>query len=142
MANNDMKTLAGEYSLDTAGRYEVLLNLSTAPGFAHFYIGKDNSCRFCGVTGPKCFKKVAHTLPEFLGNKGIFSNDECDACNALFSIYEGALAEMLKPFLTLGGIKGKKNDIPQTGRSNSSNRIRRDETGKIPHISIHTKCEN
>jgi hypothetical protein len=47
----------------------------------------------------------------------VHSLDECDTCNHTFSPYEGALAASVGPFLTLGGVKGKRNKVRQTGRT-------------------------
>ncbi len=74
-------------------------------------------CRFCGTTDTKKFRKDAHTLPEALGNKWIFSLDECDDCNNRSSRYESALVASVGAFLTLGGVKGKGNSVRQTGRT-------------------------
>ncbi|MDX5406788.1 MAG: hypothetical protein LPK11_07080 [Chromatiaceae bacterium] len=43
----------------------------------------DGTCRFCGSENAK-FDSAAHSVPEFLGNKSIFTLDECDACNSYF----------------------------------------------------------
>lgn len=68
-----------------------------------------SKCRFCGQEKPvAAFKKVAHTIPELLGNKRIISiENECDACNSLFSNYERDLTTFLLPYLITNGIKGK-----------------------------------
>ncbi len=72
-------------------------------------IGEDYICRFCGETDRKEFKKEnAHTIPEFTGNRNIFSKDECKSCNNLFSIYENELANHSYIMRVMFGI-GKKN---------------------------------
>lgn len=49
------------------------------------YVGEADKaqrvCRFCGRTGKEYFKEIAHAIPESLGNKLLFCNDECDCCN-------------------------------------------------------------
>lgn len=43
-------------------------------------------CRFCNCLESKenPFSKIAHTIPEFLGNKTVITQNECDSCNATF----------------------------------------------------------
>ncbi len=86
-------------------------------------IGEPKVCRFCGETDTTLFKKKAHTFPESIGNKWVFSLDECDRCNLLFGDYEDALATCVRPFLTLGGVRGKKG-VPQLGRSKGQSSIK------------------
>ena len=71
------------------------------------------SCRFCGKTHPDVtFKLIPHAVPELLGSNQIIVGDECDRCNQLFSASESHLARFLGPYLTMGGVKGKKR-VPQ-----------------------------
>jgi len=56
--------------------------------------GPGQRCVFCG---PKrdglTFKKVAHVIPACLGNRTLFTNEECDDCNLAFgSSMETSLA--------------------------------------------------
>jgi hypothetical protein len=60
------------------------------------------SVRYCGRVGAASFRKIARTFSESLGNKWIVSLDECDSCNAPFSLYEDALAKAVSPFLNSG----------------------------------------
>lgn len=64
-------------------------------------------CRFCGETSKSKFKSKSHLLPEFMGNKSLFSFNECDDCNNKFSTYENSLKNfgVLNAYLP---IKGKK----------------------------------
>ena len=89
---------------------------------------QDPTCRFCDLkrgdqsqlTKPDgshytvgFSARNAHTVPTFLGNKGLFSNDECKVCNSqIFSKYENAIKVMLGPYLDAEGIKGRSNVIP------------------------------
>ncbi len=74
---------------------------------------KPSKCRFCDGEPPtRTFKKEAHTVSEFLGNKYIVSLYECDVCNKRFSTFEDDLAKMTLPFRTMGGVMGKKNHVP------------------------------
>jgi hypothetical protein len=70
-------------------------------------------CRFCRRGDPKVkFKKRnAHAIPEALGNKLIFCNDECPDCNVTLSHIDKELAEYLKYRRSEGGIRNKKSKI-------------------------------
>lgn len=51
------------------------------------YLGrKDNkTCRFCGKKEPDVtFRKIAHALPESIGNHVLATYYECDECNSFF----------------------------------------------------------
>jgi len=67
-------------------------------------------CRFCGRSQPLVhFRKKAHAIPEFLGNKRIFLKNECDECNSWFSVeVEDHLAKWFGPLRTLCRIHGKR----------------------------------
>lgn len=66
-------------------------------------------CRFCGKQPPEVtFRKVAHAIPELLGNKSIESTYECDTCNHEFGAgIENDLGNWSKPMRTLIRIRGK-----------------------------------
>ena len=70
-------------------------------------------CRFCGLGEPDVtFRKIAHAIPEFLGNKIITSQNECDSCNKkLADEYEDHLAKWFGPLRAVSQIKGK-NGVP------------------------------
>lgn len=79
----------------------------------HFYGEKDKAkrvCRFCHetqATGAK-FTMDAHTISESIGNKRIFSYEECDLCNdRLGSSVEQEFGEMLRIERCYFGVKGK-----------------------------------
>ncbi len=97
--------------------YRIVHNVMAGIGNEPTRLGTAGTCRYCGTTDRKRFRKKAHTLPEGLGNKWLFSLDECDDCNNQFSRYEGALTASVGALLTLGGVKGKGNGVRQTGRS-------------------------
>ncbi|CAN7385087.1 HNH endonuclease [Devosia sp. LjRoot16] len=69
----------------------------------------DRVCRFCGKKEPEVtFRKVAHAIPESLGNKSITSYYECDPCNELFGMgIENDLGNWSKPMRTMARIRGK-----------------------------------
>lgn len=126
---NTVRVMAeiGEPVLD--GRYVLLRQVKGCIGGARILLGEKGICRYCGGRNPKTFRKIAHAIPEALGNKWIISADECDVCNDAFSLYEDALANSVSPLLTLGGTAGKGNKVRQTGRTAGDAVIRRDVRG-------------
>jgi hypothetical protein len=106
------------------GRYRLLTEAKGSIGRPRVYLGSKGTCRFCGTCAASAFRKLAHTFPEALGNKWVFSRDECDTCNTeIFSRYDDELSKAVSPLLTLGGVKGKRNKTRQTGRSNGDSFI-------------------
>lgn len=83
----------------------------------HFGVGRKQhigpttptSCRFCGKSTPEVkFHNDAHAIPEFLGNRQLILTDECDSCNSFFADkLEDHLGKFLKPFRTMGMVRGK-----------------------------------
>ncbi|MGF9975491.1 HNH endonuclease [Viridibacillus arvi] len=74
------------------------------------FIGNKNKrkCRFCGKEkGETTFKKIAHAIPELVGNKILISFEECDDCNQIFSKLENELANYLSFERSTIGIRGK-----------------------------------
>lgn len=67
-------------------------------------------CRFCGRThnGGATFNHISHAISESLGNKQIFTNNECDECNQKFSKLEQHIANFLSGMLYVYSIEGKK----------------------------------
>ena len=99
-------------------------------------IGNKGRCRFCGEKSLEKFRQRAHLIPEALGNKWLFAQDECDVCNKLFGTYDQALSDAIGSVLTLGGTKGKKNRVRKTGRTNGLSTLRRSTgTDGRPQIS-------
>jgi hypothetical protein len=74
---------------------------------------KDCVCRFCGLKYPEVrFKKRnAHAIPDALGNKLVFCNDECQTCNGDLSAVEKELIEYLKFRRADSRIPNKKKKI-------------------------------
>jgi hypothetical protein len=66
-------------------------------------------CRFCEKSEPEVsFRKIAHAIPELIGNKKILTNNECDSCSEIFSLLlDDSLAKFLGLWRTLMQIKGK-----------------------------------
>ena len=83
------------------------------------YTGPDDLktciCRFCGKKYPEVRfkKKNAHAIPDALGNKFIFCNDECQSCNSVLSYIDKELTEYLKFRRSENKIANKKNKIIQ-----------------------------
>ncbi|WP_159095091.1 HNH endonuclease [Stenotrophomonas sp. ZAC14A_NAIMI4_1] len=73
-------------------------------------IGAQGACRYCRKTPVDVtFKSEAHALPELIGNKFIYSRDECDDCNSYFDRnLENDLANFLGILRTTTAVKGKK----------------------------------
>ncbi|HHQ4476241.1 HNH endonuclease [Aeromonas veronii] len=72
---------------------------------------QDRKCRFCGKTNltGATFRKVAHAIPESIGNKNIITNEECDSCNEFFGItYEKSLVEYFNFHRVINGVKSKE----------------------------------
>lgn len=77
-------------------------------------IGQKGVCRYCNKKqGETKFRKEAHALPELLGNKYLFSLDECDECNEFFDKnLENNLANFLGISRTIMQTKAKSG-IPK-----------------------------
>jgi hypothetical protein len=89
-----------------------------------FIIGqkKPRMCRFCKRKEPEVkFKKDAHVIPEFMGNKHLLSYFECDNCNDKFSLYKDSFSKFIGASRTISQIPGKsgvpKHKDPKTGFS-------------------------
>jgi hypothetical protein len=66
-------------------------------------------CRFCGRGRPEVtFGPRAHAAPAFLGNRSIFSSNECYGCNQHLADYcEDHLAKKLLFLRAIGQIRGR-----------------------------------
>ncbi|MCE7053888.1 hypothetical protein LZF95_04295 [Algoriphagus sp. AGSA1] len=70
---------------------------------------KDRICRFCAASNESStFRNDAHLIPNFLGNKHLVSDFECDKCNMLFSTFENDFANWLGISRSIHGTIGKK----------------------------------
>src|SRR5690606_15011171 len=69
----------------------------------------DRSCRYCSKKNPDvAFSKIAHAIPEFIGNKSILSLNECDTCNEFFANqYEDHLSKWMNPLRSASQMRGK-----------------------------------
>lgn len=66
-------------------------------------------CRFCGKKKPEVtFKKDAHAIPHTTGNRWLFSDFECDECNAHFGrLLENEFGNFMHLNHTMSAVKGK-----------------------------------
>ena len=78
------------------------------------YVGepekKARVCRFCGRKYPDArYKEIAHAIPEGLGNKILFCNEECDDCNGRLARVEENLTHYLGVKRALSGVLSKSS---------------------------------
>jgi hypothetical protein len=67
------------------------------------------TCRFCQRSYPEAaFLNYSHLLPQLIGNPNLYSDFECDDCNALFSSFENDLASYLGVARSIVGLQGQK----------------------------------
>lgn len=112
-------------------KYQLETRNATSDFQSKYWLGeKKGICRFCNREVK--IKGTAHVIPEFLGNKYLFSNFECQDCNQKFKLYEDSFANYLKAYRTIVQIKGKEG-IPKYNKSNLV--IRSEENGSIIFIS-------
>jgi len=107
------------------------------------YLGTRNlkACRFCKNTIPEVtFKKDAHVIPQFLGNKNLLSYFECDECNKYFCGLEDSFANYLGLTRSFTGIKGQQGKTPKYKDINNGLEVfRNDETGNIEVKMVESK---
>ena len=117
--------------------YELLAQELIETSSERRFLGERTFCRYCNATGSGVFGKKtnAHTLPLALGNRTLFSLDECISCNNKFSTYEDALCKAVGPFLTLGGVCGRSG-VRKTGRSGSGSTLRHSKTDGKRNLNI------
>jgi hypothetical protein len=124
--------------------YEILHVIRGSARDGKHTLGDNGKCRFCDETARRFFRNASHTFPQGLGNKWIFSADECDRCNALFGKYDDALCKSVALLLTIGGVKGKGGKTRQTGRSEGSHNFRHQTVDGEVHIKteLFNKSKN
>lgn len=129
MPESTFKMSAGVYN-------QVVQELVELEGQKRF-VGNRSACRYCGTKDEADFgrRSNAHLFPMALGNRVLFTLDECKACNHKFSIYEDALTKAVGPFLTLGGVRGRKG-VRQTGLSKGKSKIRHSSSGGKRRLSV------
>jgi len=93
-------------------------------------------CRFCKRARPDVtFKRDAHAFPDFLGNRSVFSLNECDSCNARFGTgCEDHLSKATMLARVLAGIPRKKGKSSTFKSDDETLRI--DATGNDVNIHV------
>lgn len=92
-------------------------------GRNNLYVGepvrKKRICRFCGKGTPQVtFSECAHAIPEAIGNKHLFCNEECDKCNARLHNVEDNLTHWFEFRRNQAGVRRKHGGIPHGGGRN------------------------
>ena len=68
-------------------------------------------CLFCGRQAPSAkFHNYSHLISQLIGNTNLYSDFECDECNARFSAYEDSLANFIGISRSIIGL----NDLKKT----------------------------
>lgn len=109
----DQKVINYLYEIDS---YYDLIEFKEIEENTHKeYLGNKDirKCRFCGRDNSQVtFNKIAHAVPELLGNKTLLSYYECDECNQKFADkLENELSSYLSFYRSLVRMKGKKGPI-------------------------------
>lgn len=86
-------------------------------------------CRYCGRSYPDTtFRSRAHTISEALGNKTLFTNDECDGCNTRFCrTIEIEFINRLSHLFPVYNIAGKNGSRQLRGRDYTLCRLETDK---------------
>ena len=124
MTTDEMITFYNEH-------YDFIGEWFVRPG-TKIVLGDTNKrvCRFCSLQPLTVkFSKVAHAIPEAIGNKSIETEYECDNCNELFGEgIEHDLGNWSKPMRTMARIRGKTG-VPTLKRGGTTGwRIEYEET--------------
>lgn len=84
-----------------------------------------NICRFCEKKEPEvCFRKEAHAIPQFMGNRYLLSHNKCDSCNHFFgSTLEDQYSNYFAIPHSIQGVPGRKNRPPDYKTFNGNTRI-------------------
>lgn len=93
-------------------RYHVAasFNFNSESKKIHLGHGEPRVCRYCGKDADTtAFKKIAHAIPEHVGNKWLIDLRECDKCNKHFAdALEDDFSKWTQVWRSFGRIKGKK----------------------------------
>lgn len=94
-------------------------------------------CRFCGLGMPDTtFRSDSHWIPEFMGNRYLMFQEECDVCNAKFGTRESDFANYLGPLLTFFSVRGKGNKLPKFGRKKEDVAARQEDFYGIQAVGV------
>lgn len=106
--------------------YDIVSHHAFGPNSERVYLGGKTKrvCRYCGSAAPQVkFKKLAHAIPDQVGNDWLFDHEECDDCNEHFAKrVEDDFAKWTLPWRSVGRIKGKKG-IPSLKSNDKQFRI-------------------
>lgn len=106
--------------------YDIVSHHAFGPNSERVYLGDKTKrvCRYCGLATPQVkFKKLAHAIPDQVGNDWLFDHEECDDCNEHFAKrVEDDFAKWTLPWRSMGRIKGK-NGIPSHKSNDKQFRI-------------------
>lgn len=85
-------------------------------------------CRYCGLAAPLVkFRKLAHAIPDQVGNDWLFDHEECDTCNGHFAKWaEDDFGKWTLPWRSLGLIQGK-DGVPSMKSNDKQFRIDADK---------------
>lgn len=107
--NKEVKLVAQEGELGLFAQTYMVENSLYPSNKIILGYGLEKICRFCKKDSTQTtFKKDAHILPEFMGNKYAFSYFECDNCNGYFGTLEDSLSNFAGILNSLSTVKGKK----------------------------------
>lgn len=132
----EQMTLVGQCADHYSRHYEVVFTRVLPSGGTKETLGtKPSPCRFCGRSRPEVkFSKVAHAVPEFVGNGVLLTNYECDECNERFSAFEDDLAKMTLLYLMAGQVRGKRG-VPSVKTPQKLSRVDMEAHGlKFSHF--------
>jgi hypothetical protein len=120
-----MNELTKEIMIFIEQNYTPLIHYHLIDGEKIYLGNKENrKCRFCGESKPVVkFKKTAHAIPEFTGNKRLFSYYECDTCNGkVSSLMESHMANYMNIWHTFSQVRGK-NGVPSFKTNAKKSRV-------------------
>ena len=83
-------------------------------------------CWFCREADPRAFKKVAHLVPQALGNKHLVTAEECDSCNTDYFANEidDSFLKALQPYRLLHAARGQRGRLTLPKSSKSESRVK------------------
>lgn len=107
-------------------RYDIVNFFAFGPSSERVYLGDKAKkvCRYCGRDASQVkFKKLAHAIPDQVGNDWLFDYEECDICNSDFAkLIEDDFGKWTLPWRSLGRIKGKEG-VPSIKSNDKKFRI-------------------
>lgn len=121
-----------------------IISYDFTPGIPteEIFLGKEESgCIYCKRPYEEnYFINKAHAVPELLGNKFLFSKNECDLCNAIFGKIERDLAFFIGIDRSIYSMNGKKG-VPKHAFSEDQ-KIIHNKYYNIPVVSVLPSAGN